>query len=342
MRRAFSLIELVVVLVVMGIVASIAIEILLKVYKSYAITKATNRLVYKTDLVLGEIASKLQNRVKASVIADECNVTNGDCINGNIKDFISITALNPENASKYPVLEWINIDTYSKRGEWNSTLKRVIPGWSGFVDLRLTENNDNSQTGDYNITIPYSQLSFIQDIEGNYSEAWGVAGYKNVFENNISVLLFSGPSGRGDFNDINHSYGWWKTKYSDNKAQKIYAIVDIINSSLENAKIRIKAIDDDNNSNVYEGFFILNGASALVPSYNKDTDDYNITYITNYFPWKNQDYTDGNKTLLATHVTEFKFKEVGGLVNIYICIQDPNIKVNESENLTICKEKVIF
>jgi len=342
MRKSFSLIELIIVLVIMGIVSTIAIEILVKVYKGYAISKASTKLAYKTDLVLNEIAAKLQNRVKASVIADECNASNNDCINGNIKSFISVSNIDPANASKYPVIEWLNIDLYSKRGEWDSNLKRLVPGWSGFVDLKKTENNDNSLTGDYNITIPYSKLSFIQDIEGNFTEAWGVSGYENVFENNLSVLLFSGPSGRGDFNDINHSYGWWKTKYSDNKAQKIFAIVSIIDSSLENTKIRIKAIDDDNNSNVYEGFFILNGASALVPAYNSDTNDYNITFITNYFPWKNQDYTDGNKTILATHVTQFKFKEEGGLMNIYICLQDPSVKIDENENLTICKEKVIF
>jgi len=341
MKRAFSLIELVIVLVIMGIVSTIAIEILVKVYKGYAITKASNKLVYKTDLVLNEIAAKLQNRVKSSVIADECNASNNDCINGNIDGFIAVSNIDPANASKYPVIEWLNIDFYSKRGEWDSSLKRVIPGWSGFVDLKKTQINDSSKA-DYNITIPYSSLAFIQDIEGNYSESWGISGYDNVFENNLSVLLFSGPSGRGDFNDINHSFGWWETKYSDNKAQKIFAITDIIDGSLENTKIRIKSIDDDNNSNVYEGFFILNGASALIPTYDETSNDYNITYVTNYFPWKKQDYTDGNKSILATHVTQFKFKEEGGLMNIYICIQDPSVKIDENENLTICKEKVIF
>ena len=342
MRRSFSLIELIIVLVLMGIIASISIEILLKVYKGYAITKASNKLIYKTDLVLNEIAAKLQSRVKSSVIADECNASNNDCKNGNIKNFISISNINPSNASKYPVIEWLNIAYYSKRGEWNDTLKKLIPGWSSFVDLRITENNDNSKTGDYNITIPYSNLNTIQDIEGSYFQSWGVAGYNNVFENNLTVLMFSGPSGRGDFNDINHSFGWWEKKYPNNKAQKIFAITDIIDGSLENTKIRIKSIDDDNDSNVYEEFFILNGASALVPIYNESSNDYNITYINNYFPWKGEDYRDGNKTILATHVIEFKFKEESGLMSVYICIQDPSVKIDENENLTICKEKVIF
>ena len=341
MRKSYTLIEILIVLVILGIVSSIAIEILLKVYKSYAISKSTNKLVYKTDLILNEIASKLQNRVRNSVIVDECNASTNECQKGIVKSFISINNLNPNNAYKYPVLEWLSIDLYSKRGEWNSSLKRVIPGWSGFVDLKKTVINDSSK-GDYNITIPYSKLSIIQDIEGNFTQAWGIKGYNNVFENNISVLLFTGPSDRGDFNDINHSYGWWETKYSANKAQKIYAIKNILNDSFYDTSIRIKSIDDDNESSVYEGFYILNGANAIVPIYNSDTNDYNLTFVQNYFPWKEQNYTDGNFSLLATHVIEFKFKEVNGLMNIYICVQDPSVKISDSEYLTFCKEKVVF
>jgi len=341
MKKAFTLMELIVVLVIMGILATIATEILLKVFKSYTISRAQNRLVYRTDIIINEIASKLQNRIKNSVIVDECNATNNECRDGNIKSFVSISGLEGKNTNKYKVIEWVNKDIYSKRGEWNDSLKRVIPGWSGFVDLKDTQIND-ANTGDYNITIPYSKMSIIQDIEGNFTQAWGVNGYDNVFENNLSVLIFSGASGRGDFNDINHSYGWWKNKYPSNKAQKVYSIIQILNDNLNITKIRIKTIDDDNESTVYEGFFISNGANAIVPVYNSSTNDYNLIFIQNYFPWKNEDYTDGNASLIAEHVIQFKFKEINGLLNIYLCVQDPNVKIDENEYLTICKEKVVF
>ena len=341
MKKAFTLMELIVVLIIMGILATIATEILLKVFKAYTISRAQERLAYRTDIVINEIASKLQNRIKNSVIADECNATKNECINGNITEFISINNLTPKNAYKYPVIEWIAKDFYSKRGEWNDTLKRNIHGWSGFVDLKKTAIN-NANTGDYNITIPYSKMSIIQDIEGNWSKCWGVSGYSNVFNNNLSVLIFSGPDGRGDFNDINNSYGWWKSKYPNNKAQKIFSIKNIITDDLNHTAIRIKAVDDDNESTVYEGFFISNGANAIVPVYNSSTNDYNLTFIQNYFPWKGEDYTDGNSSLLAEHVIQFKFKEVNGLLNIYLCIQDPDVKIDNNEYLTICKEKVVF
>ena len=342
MKKAFSLIELIVVIVIMGILATIAVQILLKVSQNYVIAKAQNRIAFEEDLILNKMVAKFENRIANSVIASECNVTNNDCIKGNVKDFISIKELTPENASKYPVVEWLIKDVYSKRGEWNATYDRVIPGWSGFVDLKKTDKNAND---DYNITAVYSKMSIIQEIDGNFTQSWGINGYDNVFENNLSVLIFSGPDGRGAFNDINHSYGWYETLDSDNKAQKVFGIVDIIDDNLtdsNHSKIRVKTIDDTNDTTVYEGFYIVKGAEAIVPSYNPNTDDYNLTFYQNYYPWKDQNYTEGNSSLLAEHVVQFKFKEEGGRMLLYLCIQDPNIDVGDGEKLTICKEKVAF
>ena len=336
MKKAWTLVELIVVIVILGILATIATEILLKVYQNYLINRSTNALVFKTDLILNTLAAKLENRVKNSVIATECNVSNNDCINGNIRDFISIVQLTAENADKYPVMEWISKDIYSRRGEWSESKRRVVPGWSGFVDLKDTQKNSND---DYNITIAYSNLSIIKEIDGNWSKSWGIDGYEDVLDNNLSVIIFSGADGRGAFNDINHSYGWYKKIYSQNKAQKVFAI-QVIDASKN--FIRVKTIDDTNDTTVYEGFFLVNSAFAIVPSYNEDTNDYNLTLFFNYFPWKNQIYTDGNSSLLATHVTQFKFKEQNGLLRLFLCIQDPNVKINENENLTICKERIVF
>jgi len=335
MKKSFTLVELIIVIVIMGILATIAIEILLKVYKNYTITRATNNLVYQTDLAINSIASKLENRIPNSVIATECNVSDNECENGNIKGFVSIQNLSEDNAYKYPVMEWLSKDIYSKRGEWNSTRRRIHHGWSGFVDLKKTYIY--SQSDEYNIAIPYSYINIIQDIDGDFFQIYGINGYNDVFENNLSVLIFSGPDGRGDFNDINHSYGWYKVLYPTNKAQKVFAIVNKDN----NITIKIKAIDESNETTVYEGFFICNGANAIVPVYNKDTNDYNLTFIQNYFPWKNQKYTDGNSSLLAAHVVQFKFKEQNGLLRLYLCIQNPNINLDD-RNLTICKERIVF
>ena len=79
---------------------------------------------------------------------------------------------------------------------------------------------------------------------------------------------------------------------------------------------------------------------AIVPEKNKEG-DFNLTLVRNYFPWKNEEYIDGNKSLLASHVTQFKFREDGGVLRLFICIQSPEVKI-EDNNLTICKERIVF
>ena len=322
MKKAFTLIELLVVLVIMGILATIATEILLKVYKNYVISKASDKLVYETDLIINEIASKLENRIPNSVIATKSDESG----------FISIEDLNPANSDEYPIIEWLSKDIYSKRGEWSSSFKRVIPGWSGFVDLKET----NSSGNEYNITIPYSKMSIVQEIDGNWSKRWGIKGYDDVFANKLEVLIFSGPDGRGDFSDVNHSYGWYNTQ-----ANKVFMVNKIINDDLNHTRIEIQPFNDSNIS-IYEGFYFVNTAMAIVPVYDKKFNDYNLTFYQNYFPWKGQVFSDGNKSILATHVTNFRFKEQNGLLRLYLCIQDPDVKIDNNEYLKICKEKVVF
>ena len=332
MKKAFTLFELIVVMVIMGILATIATEILLKVYKNYELTKATNALLYKTDLVLNSLAAKLSNRIDNSVIATECNATNNDCEKGNIKGFISLNDLNESDAYKYPVIEWLAKDIYSKRGEWNSTLKRIIPGWAGFVDLKKTQIN-NINGGDYNISIPYSDMNITADIISAYFNSWGIKvnNENDLFNKEYATLIFSGPDGKGDFIDIYHSYGWYNTP-----AENVYKIIPITKNF-----IRVKEINQSDQATVYEGFFICKGAMAIVPVYNSKTNDFNLTLKQNYFPWKDQNYTDANSSILATHVTQFKFREENGLLRLYLCIQNPNIKINNSY-LTVCKERIVF
>jgi len=333
MKKAFTLIELMIVIVILGILGTISMGILHNTFKNYVQTKELNKLSMKTDLTLNIIAAKLQNRIKNSVIAVECNASLPDsnsnsCIHNGNKNFISIASLNPADSYKYPVIEWLYTSIYSKRGMWDESKKYIQPGWSGFVDLKKTQI-PGSDT--YTIITPDSNFTMVQLIDGNWSKSWGISGYEDVFENNISVLVFSGSDGRGDFEDINNSYG-----YYENNATRVFHI-----TKNNDINLTVSAITESNSTTVYEGYYIVRGAMAIVPVYDNNTHDYNLTLRLNYFPWNAENYMDGNETLLATHVTQFKFKEEGGVLRIYLCITSPQVKLTDF-NLTICKEKVVF
>jgi len=320
--------------VILGILGTISVEILKNTYEGYLKTKELNKLSFKTDLILNIIAAKLQNRIKNSVIAVECSASLPDsdsnsCVYRSNKNFIPVSSLDQINSSKFPVLEWLYLSIYSKNGMWDKTKKHIQPGWSGFVDLKVTQTGKNDE---YNITTPDSNFTIVKEIDRNWSETWGISGYNDIFTNYIDVLVFSGSDGRGDFDDINNSYG-----YYGNEATRVFAIKNVLNDNILN----IKAIDESNSTTVYEGYYIVRGAMALVPVCNSAMNDCNLTLRFNYFPWKTQMYLDGNSSILATHVTQFKFKEDGGIMRIYLCLTSDSAKLKDF-NLTICKEKVVF
>jgi Tfp pilus assembly major pilin PilA len=322
MKKSFTLFELIIVIIILGIIGTISVEILQKLAKNYILQKEMNKLVQKTDFALNIIASKLKTRIKNSVIVSEYNETTGEPTG----DFISISMLTPDLTSKYKVLEWLNYSIYSKRGMWNDSLKHIQPGWSGFVDLNETNVSDGDE---YNISTPDSNFTMVQLIDGNWTQEWGINGYNNVFDNRLDVLLFSGPDGRGDISDINNSYGWYGSK-----ATKLFAI-----GKMDDKDLNLSAIDKSDSTTVYEGYYVINSAMAIVPL--KNGDEYNLTLRFNYYPWQDQNYTEGNSSILVTHVTKFKFKEENGLMRIYICITSENQKLSDY-NLTLCKEKVVF
>ncbi|GAB6073453.1 type II secretion system protein [Nautilia lithotrophica] len=333
MKKAFTLVELMIVVVILGILGTISIEILQNTFRNYIKTKELNKLSFKTDLTLNIIAAKLKNRIKNSVIAVECNATlpssnSQSCINNSNKNFITVSNLDPSNSYKYPVLEWLYVSEYSKRGMWSDSLKRIQPGWSGFVDLKLTQVGTSDE---YNITSPDSNFSIAKQIDLAWINSWGVPNSGDVFTDKYDVLVFSGSDGRGDFDDINDSYG-----YYSHSATRVFEINDTSDTTLN-----IKAITESNSTTVYEGYYLVRGAMAIVPVYDNNSHDYNLTLRFNYFPWNAEMYMDGNSSLIATHVTQFKFKEEGGVMRIYLCITSPNVKLTDF-NLTICKEKVVF
>ena len=331
MKRSFTLFELIIVIVIMGILGTISIEILQNTFKTYLINKELNKLSFKTDLALNVIASKAQNRIKNSVIAVECNSTidsnnSQSCLYHSNKNFISIQKIDTNNAYKYPVTEFLYVSLFSKRGMWDDNKKQIQPGWSGFVDLIVTKSGND----EYNISTPDSNFTIVEEIEKAWFNSWNVTT-SNVFDENKTVLVFSGSDGRGDFLDANNSYG-----YYDNNATRIFKITKISDTNLS-----LKAITNSNSSTIYQSYYIVRGAMAIVPVYNETTNDYNLTLRFNYFPWNGEMYLDGNSSIITTHVTNFKFKEENGVIRVYLCITSPEAKLKDF-NLTICKEKVVF
>lgn len=123
MKKAFSLMELVFVIVVLGIVASIGSDIISSMYKNYIQTRTSTSLLAQTELVLDQIENRLKERIPTTEVA-------------RISDTGAPLRLGAGGiTADYDVLEW-----YGNANEAFKGVSLTNPGFSGVVDIRSSAN----------------------------------------------------------------------------------------------------------------------------------------------------------------------------------------------------------
>jgi len=351
MKKAFNLVELIIVIVMAGILSVITFNVLEKVYQNYIYTRVSNSVSTKLDYIMEAISARLKDRVKNSVIVTKYPVL-ATQTNPNLVDFKSIQDFQSGDTG-YNVLEWINKDYEAKNGMWDSSQKHIQTGWSGFVDLgyHLHQTNVGSYPKKFEINSPDSNFAIVKEIDRNIVTSLG--DDMDPFDNNITTLIFAGNDLGGDIaHDLNQSYGWYMDASKDREAKAVFAILGY-NTKRDTSglytDINITSITENNNTTLYSRYFLTRSAYALVPIKNcLDSScskyDYNLSLYYNYQPWRGDWWRDGNHTLLATHVTEIRFKQDKDtpIIRFYMCVQSPEVEINSTRNFTLCKEKAIF
>lgn len=167
-RKGFTLIELIMVIVILGIMAIMATDILASIYQNYLRSRSINYLHSETNLALDKISKQLSNRIKESVTVRI----------GTTGVPIPIE----DTTDNHNVLEWINYSNESLNGLGN------IPGWSGMIDLDNVETNNTANT----LKTPGSNLN----IAGNIMRE--LSNHKVDFNSTDGgvALIFKGPKDR--------------------------------------------------------------------------------------------------------------------------------------------------
>ncbi|MBE0492108.1 MAG: prepilin-type N-terminal cleavage/methylation domain-containing protein [Sulfurospirillum sp.] len=182
MKKGFTLFELVMVIIIMGIVASIGADIIASLYANYVRTRTINALEAKTEITLEQIAKRLQYRIKDSTIARKSN------------QIVPIASTIVDDT--FPIIEWIG---YSNE----SLLGAPRPGWSGFIDLDHSDTNKTNQTlktSESNLTLASTIMSALTNTDINLSDE------------NEAALVFKGrPYNYTDF-------GWGVANNTDGSA----------------------------------------------------------------------------------------------------------------------------
>ncbi|WP_200763584.1 type II secretion system protein [Nitrosophilus alvini] len=280
MRKAFTLIELIFVIVILGIIAVIGSGIFIRIYESYITSRAINELETKTELVLSQLAKRLSYRIKEATIArKQPNDSN-------------ITALSMADQN-YQILEWIGYDNDGFRGEWDGT--KYQPGWSGFIDL------DSNETNKTKIKTPGSKLSYANSIISQLSN--GAADLNNTG----AAIIFKGlPLGF----DINN-YGWNENPNYGTIGNHNYVLRVKQAAGQEDV---LEFTENLGSKDIVEQYYLVWSAYAVVP------ENGNLYLYSNYRPWFAERYNDGNRNLLAENVSVFKFRQIDKVIRLKLCL----------------------
>lgn len=187
-KSAFTLLELIFVIVIIGILSKYGIELLSQAYKSFIFSSVNNALQSNSAAAVESIASRLQYRIKDSVIARQLDNT------------FEALASNTDHTA--PILEWVGGDIDGFRGN-----TAVLPHWSGIIDLR------DPITGATTLVSPGTDTGALNTLIGVLSD-----GGSTIDD---AALYFIGSN-----SDINN-YGWSGVALADHNTSVMHPINDV-------------------------------------------------------------------------------------------------------------------
>jgi Tfp pilus assembly protein PilE len=297
------MVELILVIIIFGIIATIGASMIATMYQNYIRARIINYLQAQSDITLQQIAKRLQYRIKETAVA-------------KISSSPDILPLyNSGVTDKYDVIQWIG---YSNEAMLTPIV--TVPGWSGFIDL-----NDEINTNSTNkrLSTPGSDLAFANTIISaltNNAVTMSSGGVALMFKG-LPVSAVDPVTG----------YGWNATVADDDYVVRVTASTN-----------NVFNIVGDAPDTIYEQYYLAHTAYAIAPEGTNPT-DFNLTLRYNFQPWLGQRYNDTNtkSALLATNVNLFRIRQVGSTIRLKLCLHDGN-NSGIGDYVVTCKEEVVL
>lgn len=315
-KKAFTLLEMIIVIVIMGIASKFGAELLMRAYEDYVYGTANNRLMAESEAAVTQIANRLQYRIKESIIFRQGLDANGTFID----DFSSLGSAVSNDTNNTYVYEWVGYDNDGWRGDGTST----IPTWSGIVDLEHGSANAGK------LISPSSSTRI-----GNVISALSPSGFTGMG----SALFFIGDESI----NVMDGFGWdGNVTGFVTQSKNLHPIQLGIDQFLPNAGTgTFSGVD------IYEYYRLAWTAYALefrrwtdttvTPNVERGT----LWLYYDYRPWLGQNYADhGKKIVLMENVQTLRFSSIGDVLKVQVCVGDGNIFKKGA--YSVCKEKTVF
>ena len=306
MKRAFTLLELIIVIVILGIIAMMSFNAIMNIYSNYFQTRTVNELETQTEIALEQISKRLEHRIKPSVIARKPS-----------GGFLPLNDSRVNLNSGYEILEFIpyaheifnDVPSGNKAGRY-----------SGYVDLANSSPATGLISPGSNFTTEV--IETIKDLTCK-DDASGCVDFKD--KDGGVVAIFSDV-----YYDVQNSFG-----YKDNLN------LDIAKVGVKSTDGNTLEISGFANKQISEQYHLAYTANAIVPEQSADPKDtvngvFDLNLYYDYRPWMGQGYKNGEKATLAKNVTRFVFIEKNGVIVLKLCMRAKNSEI------TICKSKAVY
>ena len=316
MKRAFTLLELVVVIVVLGIIAMMSFNAIMNIYSNYFQTKTVNELETQTEIALEQISKRLEHRIKPSVIARK---TDGA--------FLALNDSGVNLNAEYEILEFIPY-AYEIFNDVPSGSNKA-GRYSGYADLAKSSPATGLISPGSNFSTEVVET--IKDL--TCREDTNATCVDFTKKDGGVVAIFSDV-----YYNVQSSFG-----YSNGT----------VPVSLDIAKVGVKGgqsglngdtleISGFANKQISEQYHLAYTANAIVPEQSADPKDaangvFDLNLYYDYRPWMGEKYKpNGEKATLAKNVTRFVFTEKNGVIVLKLCMRAKNSEI------TICKSKAVY
>lgn len=355
MKRGFTLIELVFVIVVLGIISMFGADLYTKIYKSYVHVRAVNQLEARTQNAMMLITNRLEDRIKSSTIGRELSSN----------EFVPISDLTDP---KYDILEWIGQSVETRN------INQRNPGWSGFMSMSQLKDSTwtaGAQDAGYiaNTRAAFNMVSLGSDFPqvANIVANLRATAYNTPSNNTEVAVIFKVVTNDASPTSVGIGFGYDRAVKADGSNRVLIAVGTPSNAgsgNIQGETIRINQYplnpNNDNSQEFSEQYYIAHSAYAIVPdqvvAYMRNnagkvlSKNFNLLLKYNYRPWSTvagdaHSYNNNNtgSALLAEDVSLFRFKDDNGAVALKLCMRDDGRNFDPAElDLNVCKAQVVY
>jgi prepilin-type N-terminal cleavage/methylation domain-containing protein len=323
LTHAFTMIELVFVIVILGIVASIGSSLIVKTYESYMLQKAIHKVSLATELAAMQLVNRLTYRINNTTVAKRPVAP---------YDFITVSSISSLGDTVHTALEWISYDN-------DSFDAQTAPGWSGYADPQIASKAQ--------FATPGSNISIADTIINNLSSGTvrliGAGQRPAIFFHNDLYYDANAAS--------SYAPSCMGLDYATNDTSCILAVSGIHNPAAHDVFAFSDAGHAAAPKTIMDHYKLAWSAYAIVPvqvtgvdltdrGFQAGDNIYDLTLYYDYQPWLGEQF-DGvaSNSILVRNVSVFKFSESGGTIRFKICAQQI---VAGNTKTTICKEKAII